>query len=307
MDLFAPRSAENLSVEALNLVLDRPRLNLWSREHLLSQMPSAFDLIAGGKALVPYYAAGLGPNSTVQTTDPTASNDITQGFQIGALWFNSTSLRIWSCRSNTQGAAAWVFEGSDYTNGGTNPNIELTQFGLGTNAMGEEGNIFRYVSSGTNPQVTGSDVVLLTFSLSALSFDQSGRGLSLTAQGSCSGTTSQTTKIYVGGTITGTVGSLFGTAGGATVIASGTGGGASSAGGWALAANLFKYGALASNTQVALHQAAQFGSVIGPLQAPTLLTATENAVIPVVVTAQVTGTVGQLQLGLNYVEVNAVN
>lgn len=284
-------------------------------------MPSAFDLIAGGKVAFPYYA-NLGGTATTSAVDPTSSNDITQGYEIGSLWFNSNAgfLRIWSCRSNTAGNAAWVFEGADYTNGGTNPSAEITQFGSGTGAVAEEGNIYRQVTTGVSPGGTGADYVLAVYAVPANSFDGvsgTNRGLTITAMGSFAANSNlKRVKIWVGTTVA-TVGSVIN---GGTVIADSGGptltspvGVAGSAGGWAITANIFKYGAANSNTQLGLHEQAQYTAAsnigaVSPMVSPTLLTLTENAAFTIAVTgAGVGGVSNANDIVFTFLQVNAMN
>jgi len=75
-------------------------------------------------------------------------------------------------------------------------------------------------------------------------------------------------------------------------------------GGWALEANAFKYGAANSNTQIGLHQQAQIGGAVAALLAPSLLTATENAVILIAITGNCTTTATDIVF--NFLEVNAM-
>lgn len=42
------------------------------------------------------------------TTDPTLNSDSTQGYAVGALWFNTTSKRLWVCVDNTATSAIWI-------------------------------------------------------------------------------------------------------------------------------------------------------------------------------------------------------
>lgn len=52
-------------------------------------------------------------NNFQATTDPTASNDITQGYGAGSLWLNTTKLRFWTCISAAATAAKWQLLSSD--------------------------------------------------------------------------------------------------------------------------------------------------------------------------------------------------
>ncbi len=238
------------------------------------------------------------------TTDPTSSNDATQGYSVGSVWFNSTAgyLRTWICRDNTASAAKWVFEGADYGNGGTTPNIEVVQFGSGSNAASAEGNIYREVVASRNPGGTAADYVVGTFSLSASSFDATGRGVNLLAQGSvANNTNSKRIKLYWNCT-TATLGSVVT---GGTVIADTGAYTTAAAVGWTVESNVFKYGANGSNTQLALHVSAQIGSVVGSLLVPTATTATESGAILCAVTANAATTATDIVY--NFFEINALN
>lgn len=243
-------------------------------------------------------------NNLTAVTDPGASNDITQGYAIGSVWFNNAagSKRVWTCYNNAAGAAKWTFEGADYISGGSNPPGEVTQFGLGSGVFGEEGNILRAISSaGINPGATGVDSVLATFTIPAGSFDSAGRGLNFMACGSMtSAATAKTLKLIYGAT-TAVVGS---TVVGGTTIGSFSDSTANSAGGWQLAANVFKYGVNGSNTQIAFHEASQSGTVVGALVAPSLLTATESSAILCAVTGNAAIVAN---ITYNFLEVNAMN
>lgn len=156
-----------------------------------------------------------------------------------------------------------------------------TTFGINSSnplQMGDDGNLnLQIVSAGRNPAGTGSDYVVAAFTLPAGAFDIANRGVSILAAGSALNATSKTFKIIVGATAP-AVGSVVS---GGTAIASliSTGNG-----GWQLQANLFKYGIAGSNTQIAIHEAGQMGSVVGALLAPSLTTLVESAGIPLAIT-----------------------
>ncbi len=240
----------------------------------------------------------------IATADPTASNDVTQGISVGSIWFNSTAgqLRWWICRSNTAGAAAWVFDGADYANGGTNPPIEITAFGSGAATMAEEGNINRQVSgAGVSPTQTGQDIILQSYQLPANSFDIAGRGICITSQGSfASNGNNKRIKIFVG---TNNIAPGQIVSGGTAIADTATI--TTNGGGWSLMANVYKYGATGSNTQLGLHQQSQVGAAVSALSAPTSLTLTENAPTNVVITGNVATNLTDLVS--NFLEINAMN
>src|SRR5581483_6283949 len=100
------------------------------------------------------------------------------------------------------------------------------------------------------------------------------------------------------------VGSTVG-AGGTTIADSGAIP-VSQAGGWILQANVFKYGATGSNTQIGLHQLAQVpGTAQVPPVAPSLITANEANPILIAVTGNVA--VALTDIVFNFLEVNAMN
>ena len=254
--------------------------------------------IAGGAATT------VGIATLTASTDPTASNDSTQGIQVGGIWFNSAAgyLRWWECRDNTAGAAKWVFSGADYANGGSNPASETVAFGSSTGLMAAEGNINRQISSaGVTPGATGADNVLAVYSLPASAFDVLGRGLGITAQGSF-GATSNTKRVkIIFNATTAVVGS---TVTGGTTVAD-TGAVTTNGGGWSVQANIFKYGAAGSNTQIGLHQQCQVGAAVSALLAPALITATESSPILIAITGNATTATSDIVL--NFLEVNAMN
>ena len=235
---------------------------------------------------------------------PGASNDISQGYLVGSRWFDTTAgvLRWWKCRSNALGAAIWVVDGVDYLNGGTNPNYEVTQFGLGSALMAEEGNIYREIVASRNPGGTGADYVVGLYTLPASSFDVAGRGINIMAQGSVvNNGNAKRIKLFINPT-TPVIGSQI--SGGTLVADTGAYSTAASVG-YCIEANVFKYGAAGSNTQLAVHVLAQIGAVVGALVAPTPLTLTESAAIPIVVTAN--AAVSATDIVQNFFEINALN
>lgn len=178
-----------------------------------------------------------------------------------------------------------------------------SQFGGGGATMNAEGNINRQISSaGVNPGATAADNVLAVYSLPAGSLAALGQGLDILAQGSfASNGDTKRIKIIVN-PATAVVGSTVGTGG--TTVAD-TGAVTTSGGGWILGANVFKYGAAGSNTQIGLHQQAQVGGAVAALLAPSLITAAENGAILIAVTGNATTAVTDIVF--NFLEVNALN
>ena len=47
-------------------------------------------------------------NYLTATTNPTVSNDGTEGYTVGSVWFNVTDSILYICKSSATGAAVWV-------------------------------------------------------------------------------------------------------------------------------------------------------------------------------------------------------
>ncbi len=149
----------------------------------------------------------------------------------------------------------------------------------GVVSMGSCGNLSVITAQpGSNPASTGTDVVLAIYTLPASCLDVAGRLLEITACGNALNATSKNVKLIVGA-INPIVGQ---TVSGGTTLA--TTGAITNNGGWMLSAEIVKYGAVGSNTQQAIHTAAQVGSVVSALQAPSGLTLNESAPITICVT-----------------------
>jgi hypothetical protein len=193
-----------------------------------------------------------------------------------------SSLVLWSSIGDVNFNAAQAGAiGASFGNG-------AASFGQNSNnplQMGDDGNlVIQTVSAGRIPAGTGSDYVLAVATIPAGGFDIANRGVSIMAAGLCAGTgDSKAIKIIVGATAP-AVGSVV--SGGSTIasiLADTTG-----VGGWQLQANMFKYGAAGSNTQIAIHEAAQAGAVLSALVAPTLLTLPESGPITIAITGNAT-------------------
>lgn len=175
-------------------------------------------------------------------------------------------------------------------------------FGAGAAVVAEEGNISRQISAaGVQPGGTAVDSVLAVFSLPASSFDIAGRGITITAQGSFGATANNKRLKLIFNAATAVVGSAVT---GGTAI-SDTGVVATNGGGWSLQANVFKYGAAGSNTQMGLHQQAQVGAAVAAMLAPSLITATESGAILIAVVGNATTAVSDIVF--NFLEINAMN
>jgi hypothetical protein len=194
------------------------------------------------------------------------------------------------------------------TGGYSTPSIVSGYFGSGTSTINTSGNVFNSMtvaSPGISPAATGADNVLAVFSIPANTFDgitNTNRGLTVTAIGSVgsSGGTKRIKIIYnptaavVGSTVSG--GTTIADTGALTTT---------TAVGWSLTAQVFKYGAPNSNTQLAIHQAAQVGSTVSALLAPIAVTAIENTPTLIAVTGNAGTTTSDIQL--NFFEPNASN
>ena len=275
------------------LVVTGPNLQQVAPESLLITPTGATGPVALGGLVRTY--------NTTATADPGVSNDSTQGYVPGSVWINTTASRVWMCQSNAAGAATWLLDGV-IPGVGVEPSSMLTYFGGGTASFPEEGNIYRLASAGVNPASTGGNIVLAAFSLPAGSFDVANRGLNFTAMGSVANNTNvKTISIYYGCT-TAVVGSAVT---GGTVIASTGAYSTTGAAAWQLVANVFKYGAAASNTQIGLHETAQIGATIPALTVPQALTATESGAILIAVTGNAATTA--TDIALNLFAINAMN
>jgi hypothetical protein len=211
-----------------------------------------------------------------------------------------SQITVWSSSTGDVqlGSAQAGAIGASFGNGaatfGTNPNNPLQ--------MGDDGNlVVQPVAAGVSPAATGADKIIALATIPAGAFDIANRGISILAAGNAPNTNAKTLKIILNATAP-VVGQ---TVSGGTTIASFTGTGAGTNGGWQLQANLFKYGAAGSNTQIALHEASQVGLTIGSLTSPSLTTLPENAPITVAITGNATTAVGDIVF--NFLQIFAQN
>ena len=178
---------------------------------------------------------------------------------------------------------------------------------FGTNSanpllMGDDGNlIVQIVSAGLSPGATGADKILALATIPANGFDIANRGIAILAAGNAPNNNAKTVKVILNPTAP----VLGATVSGGTTIANLTATGAGSTGGWQLQANLFKYGLTGSNTQIALHETGQAGSILGTLSSPSLATLAENAAIVVAVTGNATTTATDIVF--NFLQIFAMN
>ena len=190
--------------------------------------------------------------------------------------------------------------------GGFDPNTVQTQFGAGTATFLEEGNISRQVpgvTGGVNPGATGADNVIGVYSIPASSFDQAGRGVTMTAAGNFAATGNNKRCKLIINPATAVLGSTVG-AGGITISDTGTV--AQNGGAWVLMGSLFKRGANGSNTQVAIPGGVLLSaSHAGATAACQEVTATESGAILLAVTGNATTAASDILL--SFFEVNAMN
>ena len=178
----------------------------------------------------------------------------------------------------------------------------LGQFGSGTAYAPEAGNIYKLFSSGTSPASTAGDIVVATYTIPANSFDIAGRSLTLLAAGNfANNTNAKTAKIIVGAT-TAVVGSAV--SGGTTLATTGVYN-TTGAVGWALTANVNKYGAAGSNTQNYQEMSVIIGATHGGMGIAGTLTLNEAAPIIVAITLNSATTASDSSLW--QVEANATN
>jgi hypothetical protein len=179
----------------------------------------------------------------------------------------------------------------------------LTQIGQSTALVAGSGNAAVYCNSaGISPGSNNNDNVLVSWVIPAKMFDITGRGLQVTAMGSvANNTNSKRIKIFSGCT-TAVVGSAVT---GGTLIADSGAYTTTGAAGWEIAAQIFKTGAGGSNTQIALHQAAQIGATTSGLVVPTALTLTESSSFILAVTGNAVTTANDIVM--NFAELFVTN
>jgi hypothetical protein len=264
---------------------------------------SGFTQIGGncnGRYLATYTGAGAvslyglwtnvrGINNLSATTDPGAGNDNTQGYGPGSEWINTTNNREWTCVSAATGAAVWSFSGAVL--GSAEPAGIVTQAGASTGSFAEEGNINRQMSlAGVGNGADTTDDVLFTYSLPASAFDQAGRGVCVTAYGKLAANgNNKRVKLWFG----------------ATVVAD-SGVSTGNAVGWQLSADVFKVGAVGSNTQTAQGQSI-VGGTHGGVNVPPAPTETESGAIVVKVTGTSPTTGAANDVLANFFQVNFMN
>jgi len=212
----------------------------------------------------------------------------------------ASQLTVWSSKlgdiqfNAAQAAAIGAQFGNGAAQFGTNPSNSLV--------MGDDGNlVVQIASAGVSPSATGADKILALATIPVGGFDIAYRGISILVAGNAPNTNAKTVKAILNPTSP----VLGATVSGGTTIANLTATGAGSAGGWQLQANLYKYGAAGSNTQIALHEAGQAGSILGTLSSPSLTTLAENAAIILAITGNATTTATDIVF--NFLQIFATN
>jgi hypothetical protein len=82
----------------------------------MSRLRHAFLLIcallfaapAAAQSILVPPSAGGGQTTVSSTSDPTVSNDSSQGYATGQMWFNTATGRVWTLRDASVGAAVWT-------------------------------------------------------------------------------------------------------------------------------------------------------------------------------------------------------
>ncbi len=171
-------------------------------------------------------------------------------------------------------------------------------FGGGTATMEESGNI--YVASGnplTNPASITNDNVLAVYSIPGGSFSAAGKGIEVTAAGNL-GNDSQAKRIkLIWNPTTAVVGSAVATNSTSFLLGdTGSTTNSGSACGWCIESQVYKYGALGSNTQIGQEIGVIIGSVHGGMGLASALTTNESLPILVAVTGNATSSVGDISL-----------
>jgi len=257
------------------------------------------DLIRSGCTMLPAY------DNLSANADPSESDDDTQDYSVGSRWLNTTASRAWTCLSAASGAAIWLLDGV-VPGVGVVPSNMLSYFGSGTGTTVGSGNLNRQIGNplaGNNADT--ADDVLASYTLPSSSFDATGRGLCITAQGSTGATTNdKRVKLWFDATI------AAGVVTGGSVIAD-TGPWVNTTipnnnVGWQLMANVFKYGVTDSNTQYA-QGTAILGGIHRGIGLPVFPTAVESGAIVIALTGSSYTTGAADDLVATSFEVNATN
>lgn len=171
-------------------------------------------------------------------------------------------------------------------------------FGGGTATMEESGNVA--VNSGnpiSGPASITNDNVLAVYTIPAGSFSAAGKGVEFTVTGNLAGNTHAKECKLIWNATTAVVGSAVGTNSTSFLLGdtgSTTNGG--SVAGWIIQSQVYKYGALGSNTQVGQETGVIIGSVHGGCSLASALTTNESLPILIAVTGNATTSIGDISL-----------
>ena len=142
----------------------------------------------------------------------------------------------------------------------------------------ESGNLWNQTPpGGLAPAGTGSGYVVALATIPANAFNAAQKTITISAQGNFAANGNNKTISLVINATAPAVGSVV--SGGTTIATTGVV--ATNGSAWELGADIIKTGSLGSNTQTALHFAAQVGAVVAALSACQSLTLTESAPITV--------------------------
>ena len=167
----------------------------------------------------------------------------------------------------------------------------------------ESGNYWNQTpAGGLAPAGTAAGYIVALATLPANAFNAAGRNLTVTAQGNFAANANTKTISIVVNPTAPAVGSVV--SGGTTIADTGNYS-TTGAVGWSLAADVFKYGAAGSNTQIGIHLGAQIGSTVGALVSPIALTSVESGIIYVALTAN--ATTATTDISVNFFFTNGVN
>ena len=134
-------------------------------------------------------------------------------------------------------------------------------------------------AGGLTPAASGSGYIVALATIPANAFNAAGKTITISAQGNFAANANTKTISLVLNATAPAVGSVVS---GGTTIAT-TGAVVTNGSAWDLGADLIKTGALGSNTQTALHYAAQVGAVVAALSQCQSLTLSESAAITVAI------------------------
>jgi hypothetical protein len=171
-------------------------------------------------------------------------------------------------------------------------------FGGGTAVMQESGNV--NVQSGVplaNPATITNDNVLAVYTLPAGSLSAAGKGVEITCGGNLGNDTQAKRCKLIWNAISPVVGSAVATNSTSFLLGdtgSTTNGGATA--GWLIQAEVYKYGAAGSNTQIGQETGVIVGSVHGGCGIASALTTNESVSIAIAVTGNATSSVGDISL-----------